>query len=1196
MSQANQEIYIPEDIPVKLRSKSRSKVTDPGAEDKGLPVVRNVNVNVGAPPRSSRSVGKSQGKSRARGSVARGESRRMLSKINELINEGNNYNRERVEPLQWVMPNKKEFPQWVTQTFLKYRQDGHEEPRPANGSFQPYKYQKFLRDYMQKSSPYRGILLYHGLGSGKCHSPGTLILMYDGSMKPVEEIAEGDLVMGDDSGVRTVVGLAQGEEEMYEIVLHKNNRFGVNKSHILALRVVNPAVLDRIHSQVFQENVVFLSVGDYLGLPEEVRAGLRLYLQEIHFPAQSLMEDDASCDQPARRDNVENPFVYGQKIEGDEDNGIDKRFLINEIGIRRDLLNGIIQGPLCEIAEYEHEDESGEMFYIMKTTSTKLRNDLLYLVSSLGYYAEWDLEEKEGATLYSISIFRNEDNGSNCAFSIEECGVGEYFGFTLQEDPCYVLGNFIVTHNTLSSIFIAENLKSDRNIVFLSPASLKPNFIEYGLKKLPIYAAENGVGEERIKQKYSFVSFNASNTVDQIEAIGGFDNKVIIIEETHNLVSKMLSGLVGSSKQGEDIYNFLMNAKNCKIVALTGSPAINDPFEMAVLFNILRGYIEVTRFRIVSVGPEYGARWEKMEDLKRELLDIPYVDYADVNKVNQSFEFHLTVKSYDERYAQTLEEIVALCGARNVDARFIQKDNFSLFPIDNEGETFYEYFVEVVGDTMKMKNEDLFKRRILGLVSYYKASEESIPTRVDREFYKVKMSDYQYQIYEILREKERKTEKGSNSAGKGKRKKKVQSTKSTFRVFSRQASNFVFPEEIHRPYPDPTFVVDVANYGKKDKIGQGRNMQMMVAEERANEEGEMEDDYKERVGEALAGLSQRGEVYLRPGPQGLDKLSPKMKIMLENIQQSPGLIFVYSNFRTVEGVAIFSRVLDFNGFARYGDTTISDPTIPRYAIYSGTEDQDEKTRILKIFTSPDNKLGSRIKIIMATSAGAEGLDLKNIRQIHIMEPYWNQVRIRQVIGRGVRRDSHVDLPPADRNVEVFRYFSALTPLQASKTKEKLTTDEHIEQISLKKQGIIDQLELCMKEAAVDCMLNSPFIKGNYKCYSFPKDAKGFAYMPSLQSDLISSYAKVQVRTVKKDYLKGFYHVEEKIMYAMNPQRQFYRLRDETKAPVPGIDIKKLKRFAVDPETNDVYDYASVEAKNPVLVGTVNERGAVVRKK
>ena len=59
---------------------------------------------------------------------------------------------------------------------------------------------------------------------------------------------------------------------------------------------------------------------------------------------------------------------------------------------------------------------------------------------------------------------------------------------------------------------------------------------------------------------------------------------------------------------------------------------------------------------------------------------------------------------------------------------------------------------------------------------------------------------------------------------------------------------------------------------------------------------------------------------------------------------------------------------------------------------------------------------------MITSAGAEGLDLKNIRQIHIMEPYWNEVRVKQVIGRGVRNNSHKDLPPKEQKCNCFSLF------------------------------------------------------------------------------------------------------------------------------------------------------------------------------
>ena len=90
----------------------------------------------------------------------------ISKKISTFINTN-----EMVEPLEWVLPNKKEFIQWVNQTFIKYKTTEKVQPiskiQPITGNFIPFKYQRFLRDYMQQNSPYRGILLYHALGSGK---------------------------------------------------------------------------------------------------------------------------------------------------------------------------------------------------------------------------------------------------------------------------------------------------------------------------------------------------------------------------------------------------------------------------------------------------------------------------------------------------------------------------------------------------------------------------------------------------------------------------------------------------------------------------------------------------------------------------------------------------------------------------------------------------------------------------------------------------------------------------------------------------------------------------------------------------------------------------------------------------------------------------------------------------------------------
>ena len=70
---------------------------------------------------------------------------------------------------------------------------------------------------------------------------------------------------------------------------------------------------------------------------------------------------------------------------------------------------------------------------------------------------------------------------------------------------------------------------------------------------------------------------------------------------------------------------------------------------------------------------------------------------------------------------------------------------------------------------------------------------------------------------------------------------------------------------------------------------------------------------------------------------------------------------------------------------------------------------------IKALTNDDNKYGSKVKVVIISKAAAEGIDLKNIRQVHILEPWYNMMRIEQIIGRGVRNLSHMLLPFIERN-------------------------------------------------------------------------------------------------------------------------------------------------------------------------------------
>jgi hypothetical protein len=178
-------------------------------------------------------------------------------------------------------------------------------------------------------------------------------------------------------------------------------------------------------------------------------------------------------------------------------------------------------------------------------------------------------------------------------------------------------------------------------------------------------------------------------------------------------------------------------------------------------------------------------------------------------------------------------------------------------------------------------------------------------------------------------------------------------------------------------------------------------------------------------------------------------------------------------------------------------------------------------------------MGEIIKLLMITSSGSEGINLKNTRFVHIMEPYWHPVRIEQVIGRARRICSHNDLPKNMQNVEVFIYLMEFTKEQIesdysielrlfdkSRINEKkiVTSDEALYEISQIKEEFVKQLTDVIKETSFDCSLY-----GNKKCLSFGDvDNSSFSYVPDYSKEQKNiGISKQQVSTeVKRIKLKG----------------------------------------------------------------------------
>ena len=176
-------------------------------------------------------------------------------------------------------------------------------------------------------------------------------------------------------------------------------------------------------------------------------------------------------------------------------------------------------------------------------------------------------------------------------------------------------------------------------------------------------------------------------------------------------------------------------------------------------------------------------------------------------------------------------------------------------------------------------------------------------------------------------------------------------------------------------------------------------------------------------------------------------------------------------------------------------------------------------------------MGEIIKILMITASGSEGINLRNTRYVHIMEPYWHPVRTEQVIGRARRICSHQELPERLQTLEVFIYLMTFTQEQKETVisielklkdlskidrKTPLTSDEALYEISVIKERVSGQLLKSIKEASIDCAIHSKSgSKEGLHCLQFTDPTKtAFSYKPNYGSDNKDVVANLNKRKIE----------------------------------------------------------------------------------
>ena len=142
-----------------------------------------------------------------------------------------------------------------------------------------------------------------------------------------------------------------------------------------------------------------------------------------------------------------------------------------------------------------------------------------------------------------------------------------------------------------------------------------------------------------IKTKYIFVNYNGLRKSDKVlgdlkalsKTNNPFDNKVVIVDEAHNFVSRIVNKIKKPTSLSYMLYEWLMSAENCRIIFLTGTPIINYPNEMGVMFNMLRGYIKTFIFT-VNVQTSEVVNQQTIEKIFKSFALHDFIEYDNSSK------------------------------------------------------------------------------------------------------------------------------------------------------------------------------------------------------------------------------------------------------------------------------------------------------------------------------------------------------------------------------------------------------------------------------------------------------------------------------------------------------------------------------------------------------------------------------------
>ena len=640
---------------------------------------------------------------------------------------------------------------------------------------------------------------------------------------------------------------------------------------------------------------------------------------------------------------------------------------------------------------------------------------------------------------------------------------------------------------TCTSISIADIISKlqniDKKIIFMSPAALDMNFRkELNTSGSKIYISDKTktvdiIEELPKKNVLSMVHYNSSKIIDILNELSG--DEFIIVDEVHNVISMM----VNMTKIGVDMYKIFMKNSNLRFLFLSGTPIVNKPYEICTLINILKGYILPDGNIWTDSEPEHlkFTIFPENEDIfKNEYIDSN-TNLIKPDKIKEFKNRLLGMISFYDSAGDLLPEKI------EHDTVYVKMSNYQ----------FEKYIVQRNKEIEKEKE----KENII-VPGDHNTHLGKVRTKNEDSTYKVNtrsLSNFAYPDNVITEDNEKLETK------------RVYLNEITAKKDKQQQYEILMSMQLEK--------LDKVKFNNHITEDQNGNISLYK--------------YSSKF-KAMLDIILGNNVVKYKQSKTKIKRDTLNKIEQDGYVESDGLngpILIYSNYKNYEGIKMFGKVLNDSGEFKElkiktkipknktieelkKDNTVWEPFVKEitqltarpllktkqgktilkintesertkpynYALWTGDEDLYYREIIKYIYNHNLNKNGDLIKALLITSAGAEGISLKNTRQVHIMEPYWNNIRIEQVIGRAVRICSHEALEKEYQNVHIYKYISVFD----DKYTEVISTDEVVKNIAFEKQKRIDQIYKLLKESAYDCEINKKHnikMNPNLRCYT-----------------------------------------------------------------------------------------------------------------